>query len=55
MRPHFEEIKVLMLMNDFDLFTVSESWLNSTWTDPELAIDNYTVYCYDRNDAKGVE
>ena len=37
----------------FDLFAMSETWLNSTWTDPELAIDNYTIYRYDRNDAKG--
>lgn len=50
---HFEEIIMLMLMNDFDLFAVSETWLNSTWTDPELAIDNCTIYRYDRNDAKG--
>lgn len=50
---HFEEIKMLMLMNDFDLFAMSETWLSSTWTDPELAIDNYTIYRYDRNDAKG--
>ena len=40
-------------MNDFDLFAMSETWLSSTWTDPELAIDNYTIYRYDRNDAKG--
>ena len=32
---------------------MSETWLNSTWTDPDLAIDNYTIYRYDRNDAKG--
>ena len=31
---HFEEIKMLMLMNNFDLFAMSETWLNSTWTDP---------------------
>ena len=52
---HFEEIKMLMLMNDFHLFAMSETWLNSTWTDHELALDNYTFYRYDRNDAKGVE
>ncbi|PFX34694.1 putative RNA-directed DNA polymerase from transposon BS [Stylophora pistillata] len=42
-----------MLMSDFDLFAMSETWLNSTWTDPELAIDNYTIYRYDSNYAKG--
>lgn len=50
---HFEEIKMLMLINNFDLFAMSETWLNSTWSDPELEIDNYTIYRYDRNDAKG--
>ena len=40
-------------MSDFDLFAMSETWLNSTWTDPELATDNYTIYRYDSNYAKG--
>lgn len=42
-----------MLINNFDLFAMNETWLNSTWSDPELEIDNYTIYRYDRNDAKG--
>lgn len=40
-------------MNNFDLFAMSETWLNSTWSDPELAINNYTIYRCDRNDTKG--
>ena len=50
---HFEEIRVLMHINKFDMFAMSETWLNQTWSDPELAIDGYSLHRCDRVDNKG--
>lgn len=50
---HLDETKMLILVNNFDLFAMSETWLNSTWSDPELAIEGYTIHRCDRNDDKG--
>ena len=33
---HYEETKLILLANKFDLFAISESWLNSTHADAEV-------------------
>ena len=50
-----DEVKMLTLINNFHLFAMSETWLNSTWSDPELVIDGNTIYRCDRKDATGGE
>jgi len=34
---HLEEVKTLMNLNDHDVFAMSETWLNSTWSDCAIA------------------
>ncbi|CAB3983858.1 RNA-directed DNA polymerase from transposon BS [Paramuricea clavata] len=45
---HLDEIKALVCLNNMDIFAMSETWLNSTWNDCELSVDNYTIYRLDR-------
>ena len=39
--PHFDEVTTLIRLNKLDIFAISETWLNSTWNDHELNIDDY--------------
>ena len=45
---HFEEIRAPMHIDKFDMFAMNETWLNQTWSDPELAIDGYSLHRCDR-------
>ena len=38
--------------NPFDVMCLSETWLNSTWSDAELHIDGYNIIRTDRNDSQ---
>ena len=46
--PHFDEITTLIRLNKLDIFALSETWLNSTWKDHELNIDDYYLFRQDR-------
>ena len=48
---HLDEIKTFVRLNNMDIFAVNETWLNSTWNDHELAIDNYMIHRFDRSDS----
>ena len=52
-REHFILVKDTMLANRFDVFTVSETWLDSTVTNLELEIPGYDIYRIDRDSKKG--
>ena len=49
---HFDEFKIFMNDNPFDVMCLSETWLNSTWSDAELYIDGYNIIRTDRNDSQ---
>lgn len=42
-----------MAENDFDILTVSETWLDSSVTDLEMEITGYDVYCLDHHEKTG--
>ena len=40
---HFVLVKEAILENKFDIFTISETWLNSSATDLEIEIPGYVI------------
>ena len=49
---HFDEFKILMNDNPFDVICLNETWLNSSWTDSELELNGYNFIRHDRNDSQ---
>ena len=47
-RVHFSEVKELAHAHDFDIFTVSEIWFNTTVTNASVHIEGYNIYRLDR-------
>ena len=45
---HLDEIQALIQINGFDLFLMTETWLNSTWEDTLINIDGYDIFRCDR-------
>ena len=43
---HLDELKIFLLDHPFDIISLNETWLNSSWT----AIDGYNLVRYDRPD-----
>lgn len=54
-REHFVLVKEAVLENKFDIFTISETWLNSSATDLEIEIPGYVVHRIDRQAKNGGE
>ena len=52
-RDHFVLVKDTILTNKFDVFTISESWLDSTVSDLEIEVPGYSIYRVDRNVQEG--
>ena len=52
-RAHYVLVKETVLTNRFDIFTVSETWLNSTVQDLEIEIPGYVIYRLDRQNSRG--
>jgi len=52
-REHFVLVKEAILENKFDIFTISETWLNSSVTDLEIGIPGYVIYRIDRQAKNG--
>ncbi len=50
---HLIETKELVKSHKIDVLTMSETWLNSTVTNGEIAIDDYKIYRLDRLHKKG--
>ena len=48
-----DSIRLMLKNKPFDIFSVSETWLNSDILDSELAIDGYSFIRQDRLDRKG--
>ncbi len=47
-RAHYIQVKNLIIESDFDIFTISETWLNESVHDSEIAIPGYILYRLDR-------
>ena len=47
--PKLDSIRLLLRDQPFDIFTISETWLNPTITDQELFIPGYTILRQDRS------
>ena len=52
-RDHFIQVKDTAQTNDFDVFTISETWLNCSVSDLEIEIPGYDVFRVDRQDKRG--
>ena len=50
---HLLEVKELIKFHKIDILTISETWLNSTVTNSEIAIKDYQIYRLDRLHKKG--
>ena len=48
MYPKLDSIRLLLKDQSFDIFTISETWLNPTITRQELLIPGYTILRQDR-------
>ena len=46
-------LKETVLKNKFDVFTISETWLNNSVTNLELEIPGYEIFRVDRNNKDG--
>ena len=53
MQGHFLLVKETILSNKFAVFTISESWLDTTVSDLEIEIPGYNVYRVDRGNKAG--
>ena len=52
-RENFHQVKHLIETGDYDAFTISETWLNSTVHDCEKSIEGYRLLRMDRNKRSG--
>ena len=52
-RIHHTLVKETVLLHKFDIFTISESWLDNTVSDTKLDILGYALYRQDRQISKG--
>ena len=52
-RSHFIQVKNLVSENDFDILTLSETWLNGSVDNSEISIPGYTIKRLDRQNKTG--
>ncbi|CAB4017364.1 Hypothetical predicted protein, partial [Paramuricea clavata] len=52
-REHYVLVKETILTNKFDIFTISETWLDNSVTDVEFEVPGYKLYRVDRENKKG--
>ena len=52
-RDHFLLVKETILSNKFDVFTISESWLDASVSDLEIEVPGYDIYRVDRSNKTG--
>ena len=51
-REHFSLVKDTIILNSFDIFTISETWLDSTVNDANIEIQGYQLFRQDRGPDK---
>ena len=52
LRKHRHELEIILRENEIDIIGLSETRLDSTVTDPMVSIEEYRMFCNDR-DANG--
>lgn len=52
-RDHFILVKQTVLDNKFDIFCMSETWLDSSVSNLEIETQGYNLYRVDRENKKG--
>ena len=52
-REHYLLLRDLISTKDFDIFTISESWLDHNVTDAEIQIPGYNIFRVDRTHKSG--
>ena len=52
-RGHFIQVKDTVISNNFDVFTITETWLDHTVTNMEVEIPGYDIYRIDRQSQRG--
>ena len=52
-REHYHFLTDLIVIKDFDIFTISEYWLDSSASDAEIQISGYNIYRLDRVNKPG--
>ena len=52
-RNHYVLVKESILANKFDVFTISETWLDNSISDLEIEVPGYDLYRVDRQNKKG--
>ena len=50
-----DDVRSLIDKNPFDIFTVSESWLNSSISDSEISLSGHALVREDRKNKRGGE
>ena len=48
-----DDVRCFIDKNPFDIFTISQSWLNSSISDSEISLSGYTLVRQDRKDKSG--
>ena len=48
LRNKVELIRILLLSRSIDILALTETWLDETWNDKELAVPGYNLFCKDR-------
>lgn len=46
-RNRMDDVRLLLTLNQFDVLTISESWLDSSVNDSEVSIPGYDVIRHD--------
>ena len=46
-REHFSLVKDTIILNSFDIFTISETWLDATVNDANIEIQGYQLFRQD--------
>ena len=52
-RGHFVQVKDIVASHNFDVFTISETWLDHTVSNLEIEIPGYDIYRIDRQNKRG--
>ena len=52
-RGHFVQVKDIVTSHNFDVFTISETWLDHTVSNLEIEIPGYDIYRIDRQNKRG--
>lgn len=51
--PSLTELSAFIIQNNFDIFTITETWLNDRVLDDDLYINGYKIYRHDRVSNRG--